>query len=339
MKASRILVFATTLAALAGCDRHERTPAAAPALKPVSVTTATATLTYAPRYIEVSGTVTPVARAELSARVPGYVAAVHAVLGQSVQKGDILVEISADEIRARLAQARAGLSRIARDLERERALLEKNASTPDLVRTLEDQKRQAEAAVREAETMLSYVRITAPFDGIVSRKTVDVGDFAGVGVPLLAIDRAEHLRVDTAIPESLAALAPGDALTIRWDGGETTGTLAEISAAADAATRTVAARIDLPADAPLRAGQFVRVLIPSGEHPILTVPATAVTRFGQIERAFVVEDGRARLRIVRTGGRHGDRIEILAGLSDGESVVAPPPAAIRDGQPVEVSGS
>jgi hypothetical protein len=64
------------------------------------------------------------------------------------------------------------------------------------------------------------------------------------------------------------------------------------------------------------------------------VPASAITRFGQMERVFVVANSLAQLRLVKTGVTHGDRIELLAGVAAGENVIVAPPATLRDGQPV-----
>jgi RND family efflux transporter MFP subunit len=114
------------------------------------------------------------------------------------------------------------------------------------------------------------------------------------------------------------------------------GQLAELSPAVDPTSRTRLARIDLPAAAAVHSGQFVRVLWPAGNRTALTVPATAVLIFGQMERVYVVNSGRAQLRLVKSGAHEGDRVQIAAGLDAGEVVVTAPSAALRDGQPVEI---
>jgi multidrug efflux pump subunit AcrA (membrane-fusion protein) len=95
------------------------------------------------------------------------------------------------------------------------------------------------------------------------------------------------------------------------------------------------AKIDLPANTAVRSGQFVRVAWPAGNEEALLIPANALTHFGQMEQVFVAEGGRAQLRLVKTAGRIGDRIRVLAGLTAGESVVIAPPSTLRDGQPLE----
>jgi RND family efflux transporter MFP subunit len=255
-----------------------------------------------------------------------------------VKAGDVLVKTFAEEASAQLAQARAQLNLVRRDLERERDLLAKGASTAETVRGLEDRHAGHEAAVREAEAKLSYNELRAPFDGVVARKLVNAGDLAAPGQPLLEVEGASGFEVEAFIPDSLAAaIKPGATLACEVAGATFSGRLREISSAADAATRSIGVKIDVPAAAPVRSGQFTRVWVPGSLSRMLFVPASAVSMSGQMERVFVVsDDNRAVLRLVKTGAVRGDRMEILSGLSGGERVVVGPPATLRDGQPLEV---
>ena len=138
------------------------------------------------------------------------------------------------------------------------------------------------------------------------------------------------------IPEQAAAgLHLGSSLDVRLEGVEpaTPGHIEEMSAAADAVSRSILVKVALPAGQG-RSGQFARLMVQAGQTEALLVPAAAVSRFGQMERVFVVQEGRAVLRLVKTGRAEADRIEILAGLQAGETVVVAPPAALRDGQSV-----
>lgn len=334
------LTLATlSLAVLAasGCGRgHDRPAGSAAAGKAVAVQVATVERRTTPRTVEVPGTVRPVDRATLAAKVMGTVDSVAISLGQRVRRGDVLLRISAAEIDARVTQAEARLEQVTRDFEREKGLLADGASTEAAVRSLESERRAAEAGVAEARTMLSYTQITAPFDGVISARPVNEGDLATPGVRLVEIEGTGRLRVETEVPESLGTIAPGTAVRVTVAGIEIPGTLAEISAAADAQSRTVFAKIDLPADAQVRSGQFARASFPAGQGEVLVVPASAISLFGQMERVFVIEEGRAALRLVRTGARHAESVEVLAGLDAGEKIVATVLPELRDGQAVEV---
>jgi RND family efflux transporter MFP subunit len=109
----------------------------------------------------------------------------------------------------------------------------------------------------------------------------------------------------------------------------------EIAPAADPGSRTFLVKLDLPSQPGLRAGQFGRVAMPVGETSALRVPASAVVQRGQMELIFVVNDNQARLRLVKTGKRLGDEVELVSGVEAGEKIVAEGAVGLMDGQPVE----
>lgn len=330
-----LLVSPLALALLvAGCGRKEH--AATAALPAVLVRSATVQNVTEIRRLELPGTVRAVERAALAPKVMGTIKDIPVALGQVVKRGEVLLTISAHEIDAKLAQAEAGLGQAKRDLERETGLLAKGASAAETVRSTEDRVRLMQATVDEARTMLTYTKITAPFDGVITRRFVNEGDLAAPGIPLLEMENPSAQRVEVEVPDGMAVVAVGASAPVRVGDLELPGRVAEISPALDPVSRTFLAKIDLPAGAAVRSGQFARVGWPAGEGTALVIPATAVTNFGQMERVFVVAEGRATLRLVKTGARHGDQVEVLAGLTVGERVVADGAAPLRDGQSVEV---
>ncbi len=340
MKFPSFISSVVALAALVGCSRHEDMAAAVASLPPVRVRTALIRSESVPALIEITGTVQPVRRATLAAKLMGSIEELPVALGQSVRTGDLLVKISAGEISARLTQAQAQLDQAQRDLTRERDLLQRNASTADMVRNLETRVTLSGAAVQEAATMLGYAVLRAPFDGTIARKFVEVGDLASPGAPLLEIEGAGAFQVEAGIPDSLAgALKIGATADITIASADITfaAPLAELSSAADANAHTVTAKFTVPAEVTVRSGQFARLQIPGAPIQALLAPATAVARTGQMECVFVADSGnRAVLRLVKTGAARGDRLEILSGLDAGERVVLTPPAGLREGQALEV---
>lgn len=288
---------------------------------------------------EIPGTVRPSARAILSPRVMGVITEFSVELGQEVERGELLVRISAGEIAARVEQARVAHLQAERDLDRESELLERGAATAESVRNLNDRVRITRSALMEAETMDSYTRMTAPFAGIVSRKMAHEGDLASPGQPLLELEGAGQLRIEADIPDQLARdLRRGDTLDVLLDRQTTVSArLAEISVSADPRTRTVPVKLDLPPDAPARSGMFARVFVPAEIVQRLEVPASAVLRYGQVERVMVLQDGVVRMRLVRTGAQRDDRIEILSGLRENEAVIVDPPPGLLSGQTVTIA--
>jgi RND family efflux transporter MFP subunit len=233
-------------------------------------------------------------------------------------------------------QAQAQLAEADRNTERTRTLVSKGVNASETLRDAEDRLRFAQAALAEAEALLAFATIRAPFRGVVTEKHVLAGDLAVAGQPLLVLESTQLLRAEGSVPErAAAALKMGDPLDVTLDdsAAPVAGRIEEISGAADAASRSILIKAALPPGS-ARSGQFARLRVPHGESDVLLAPIAALTRHGQMERVFVVTDGRAVLRLVKTGRAHGDRLEILAGLNAGEQVVVSPPAALRDGQPV-----
>ena len=284
----------------------------------------------------VSGIVRPVDRAVIAANIMGTVKVARLAVGQSVSAGEILIEMKAEELDARLAQARAALAQTDRDVARESALVAKGAAAQESVLASQDRGRIARAAVKEAEAMQAYMKITAPFDGVITNDYVNPGDLASPGQPLFELEGTSHLRAEVLVPESLPAMSLGSTITVTLNGIIVNGKLAELSPSTDPNSRTRLAKIDLSSSSSARSGQFVRALWPVGKFTTLRIPTTALSTFGQMERVFVVSDGRAQLRIVKTGTTQELYIEIVSGLESGELVIIAPPSTLRDGQPVEI---
>jgi RND family efflux transporter MFP subunit len=284
------------------------------------------------------GTVRPKLSASLSAKITGTIAQMLVVPGQSVKAGQLIAQIDAREIQSRLDQAIAVRDQALKDNERYKKLFDQNAVAAQEYDAAQSRFQVATAAVAEAQTMLGYVKISAPFDGIITAKRADVGDLAAPGKPLADLEDPSALRLEADVPEALLAkIKLGDQLAVRVASAaiSVNGTVSEIAPAADSASRTFLVKVDLPAAPGLRTGQFGRVAVPVAEVNAMRVPASAVIVRGQMEIAFVVVDGKAQMRLIRTGKHLGSEVEVVSGLHTGEPIVVEGGDQIVDGQPVE----
>jgi len=208
------------------------------------------------------------------------------------------------------------------------------------LRSVDSRIAEARAGAGEASAQLAYAAIVAPFGGRVIERHVDPGALATPGLPLLVIADEGVLRVEAAVEESHASdVKLGDEVDVTIDTlpKPVVGKVGEIVPSVDAAARSFLVKVDLPATtATLRPGAFARVAFHTGESPALVVPTTALTSFGSLDRVFVVEQGKARLRMVTYGQTQGSFTEILSGLSANETVVLAPPPSLRDGATVAV---
>lgn len=196
---------------------------------------------------------------------------------------------------------------------------------------------QAGQEVRSAQVTQSYAEVQAPFAGIVTAKSVDPGNLAVPGAPLLTIER-DGYRLEASVEESkLSSIRVGQPVAVTLDGIDRTfdARVSEIAPSVDAASRAYTVKIDLPSGASLRSGAFGRARFQLGNRPVLAIPAAAVTERGQLQSVFVDENGVARTRLITLGDKDRDQVEVLSGLSAGEQVIVPVPQSLADGAHVE----
>lgn len=201
---------------------------------------------------------------------------------------------------------------------------------------VEARVEQAQAEVSSAKTALSYTRITAPFAGVITHKSADVGDLASPGAALLELEDTQHYRLESLVDEAhVGGIHSGDAVPVVLDalGGVTVdGVVAELVPSADAASRTSVVKIDLPANPAIRSGLFGRALFAKAKKETLVVPLTSVIHQGQLTGVYVVGDDQiARLRLITTGKRYGEAVEALSGLNSGERIVTTHADQVTDG--------
>jgi RND family efflux transporter MFP subunit len=198
----------------------------------------------------------------------------------------------------------------------------------------------ARADSEAADTTETFSRIAAPFDGVVTEKMVEPGNMAAPGVPLMRVEDTRRFRLEVrvdqsrirdispgaAVPVSVDAATDGDPRTVR-------GTVTEVGRAVDADARAFLVKILLPADPGLRSGMFGRARFGSRSRAVLTIPPGALVHRGQLTSVFVVEQDVAHVRLVNVSGN-----EVLAGLSDGDTVIVGPPPSMTDGRRVKAGG-
>lgn len=199
-------------------------------------------------------------------------------------------------------------------------------------------REEAQAAVQGAQVASSYTVLNAPFDGMVTERSVDPGTMATPGAPLLTLEDATAFRLEVRLDEARAAqVAVGQKADVSLS--ETTAPSAVWSPARiveiarlDAASHGFVVKIELPDGVHVRSGQFGRARFQGPARRTLTVPASAAIRRGQLTFVFAVDaDGVARLRPISVGAVAADRVEVLAGAHEGDRVVIDPPVSLTDG--------
>jgi RND family efflux transporter MFP subunit len=204
---------------------------------------------------------------------------------------------------------------------------------------LNSKMAQVEQEIRAATVMRDYAIITAPFAGVVTAKSVEPGNLATPGAPLATIEQEGSYRLEVSVDESrIASVRVGQTAQVTLEAldRKLDARVSEVVPSVDAASRSYIVKLDLPGVAQMRSGMFGRAAFPLGSRTVTSVPASALIERGQLVSVFVSDGGTARTRLVTTGRHTKDAVEILSGLTPGETVVAPVPAGLADGAKLEV---
>ena len=330
-------------------DQIQPGSAAVPEKKAEGLPTRTVAFTTIPVASEAVGTVRAEHVATVTSRVVATIVQLRVSAGQRVSKGDVLVELDDRELRARLEQAReavraaeAALAQAQSNFKRDKPLFDQRVIsaydfdiTETALKTAQANLDRLRQAQQEAEANLSYAVIRSPFDGVVIDRLAEAGELAAPGKPLLSMYEQNRLWLEASVPEQqLARVRVGQAYTVRIDayGRTLRGRVVEIVQSADPATHTVLARVRLEDPRGLLPGMFGRLLIPESPQQVLTIPANAVRRVGQLTSVDVIQDGRVERRTVQLGRAAGAEVEVLSGLAPGEKIVAAATETAAGGQ-------
>jgi len=372
MKTVRLQILSAVLAcglvgSLAGCKHDATQTAATPEVTGLQVARATAE--QAADGAAAVGTVRARESAIMAAQTMGRVTAVLVREGDMVRAGQVLVRLDGAVSKAELDRAHAGVAVSEHELAAAQSQAALASSTLARYKILRDEKsvspqefdevdRRAQAAtaqleaaraqaegaragVSAAKTTVGYSAITAPFAGVVTGRHVDPGAMAMPGTPLVDVDRAGQLRLEVTVDESrLSAVKLGAAIAVEIPAlgpKAMQGRVAEMVPAADAASHSFLVKIDLPVDKQLRAGMYGTAAISAASRMAVVIPQAAVVAHGSLRSVWAVDqNGVASLRYVTLGAAHGDKVEVLSGLSAGEAVVLAPGDRELGGARVEV---
>lgn len=209
-------------------------------------------------------------------------------------------------------------------------------------------REQAASEAQAAESVASYARITAPFDGRITRRSVEPGTMITPGTPLFTVEGSGTFQLEAtlsseALSAAKGAIRRGTAARVELDAlaeKSLAGKVAELEAGADPGSHTVQVRIDLPREEGIQSGLFGRAWFRRGDRRALAAPAGAVVERGQLRGVFVVDSGGlAQWRVITTGQRAGEAMEVLSGLNEGEQIVVNPGAQDLDGKRVAAAAA
>ena len=291
-----------------------------------------------------SGTATLEAEAdaEVLAKVPGEVRRILVEEGDRVKAGQVLAHLDDRQLRLQAAQTRAALAKADRDFNRQVELHDKGLVSAGAFEGLKYDLDTQRAADDLARLNLSYSEIRAPFSGVVSTRHVKIGQEIAVGAKIFRVTDPTPLKASVFVPErELARLKPGQSATIAVDAlaGRTFPAIVKlVSPTVDAATATF--KVTLEVNDPkgdLKPGMFSRVgIVFERRADTLIIPRLALVETDGSSNVFVVSDGKAVQRPIKTGLSNAGKIEVTEGLDGAEQVVVVGQNGLKDGNPVRV---
>lgn len=294
------------------------------------------------------------------ARTSGYLTHWYFDIGAHVHKGQLLAIISSPEVDQQLTQAQANLAtaqanarNAAIQAKRYKDLLAQDAvsaqDTDNFVTSqisTNTQVQAAQASVQQFQQLVNFERVYAPFDGVITARTTDVGQLINAGAAtnqqLFEVAQVSTLRVYVSIPQvdSLGARrgTPAQLLLSEYPGRTFTGHIVRTASAIDPNTRTLLVEIDVNnRDGKLMPGAYGQVSLHLNNGvSSLVVPDPAMIFRAQGLQLAVVRDGKVKLVSITAGQDDGKVIQVLSGITDQDEIIQNPPDSILDGQAVHI---
>jgi len=309
------------------------------------------------------GTLQAFVESPIYARTNGYLLRWYKDIGSHVKKGDLLADIDTPEVDQELMQARAARQQVVAQMDlakinadRYQALRKTDSVSQQEADTQSSMYQQAvanlaaaDANVKRLEELEGFKRVYAPWEGVITKRTVDPGALinsgnSGAGKELFDIARTDPLRVYVSVPQAYApAINVGveSVVTLQeFPGQKFTATVARTADAIDPATRTLLAEVDVPnQDGKLLSGSFGEVHFrPRIDARKVTLPQNAMLfRREGPQVAVVGSDGKVQLRRISIGRDYGNMLEIVGGVDVNDQVIVNPFDSIEEGQKVNVA--
>jgi RND family efflux transporter MFP subunit len=309
------------------------------------------------------GNVQPFISSPIYARTDGYLTKWYFDIGAHVKAGQLLAVINSPEVDQELAQAKSTLATAQANLElaeitRERytSLFTKHAvpqqDRDNAIGAYNADKATVEAdqaSVQRYAALVSFERVYAPFDGVITARNTDIGDLINSGsntapkTDLFHIAQTHTLRVYVNVPEEYSqGVKPGrtetDIVLAEFPGRRFPGKLVRTADSINASTRTLLVEIDVSnPTSTVFTGSYaeVHLKIPS-QNPTYIIPSNTLLFRTQNLQVGVVQDGKAVLKNVTPGHDFGNEIEIVAGLNDSDHVIVNPADSLVNGEAVQV---
>ncbi len=289
--------------------------------------------------IEAIGTANANEAVSITSKTTNMVTAIRFSDGDSVQAGQVLVELDRGQVAADFAATNAAFEESRSQFNRSKDLIATQVVSKSQYDQLEATMKANEARVQAAKARLDDTYIRAPFTGRVGLRRVSLGTLISPGTVITTLDDTSSIKVDFSVPESyVSQLRDGQGVSTRtnaWPGRNFNGKVVSVDSRVDPATRSVTVRAMVPnRDAALKPGMFLTVSVTQDHRPALVIPEEALVPEQARQFVYVVTGAKVAKREVTLGRREPGFVEIASGVTAGDAVVIEGTLKLRDGSPV-----
>ena len=298
--------------------------------------------------ITLPSTVQGINEAQIYARANGYVKKWFKDIGTNVKKGDLLAELDIPEVEKQVEEASTNYELAKKAYERWKNLLEQDAVSQQEFDEKLNAFRQTDAVLKRLQKQFEFREVRAPFDGIITKRNINVGDLvnsgnSGVASSLFSISQNKQLKLYAYVPQNMSDLVtvgtPVEVSLNENPDAKIKAIVSKIASAVDTSTRTMQVEILLPEKTSLLPGLYVEVNFKlRNDHRIVIPTKTLLFAVNGINVA-VVNNGVVQLKKVVLGIDYGQNVEIKSGISPEDEIILNPPDSIQDGQKVVVQNS
>lgn len=323
------LIILSTIIFLSACSKESPAPAAAKKIPELASIQLQPQITA--QEVKYDGVIEAINQATVSAQTSGRIVETPVDVGDYVAKGDLIIRFTDTEQKARVTSAQAQFTEAQAQYTRMQEMLAKKLIAKADFDKSEAAFKSAEANLREAEQNLAYTAIYAPYAGIVVSRAVNVGETVAPGKPLMTGLSLEQLRAQVDIPQQ--HIGPvrkyKKARIYLADGNIVESSELRIPPSADAQTHSFKVLVNLPeGDHQLSPGTFVKIAFVTGEREQLLIPASSLSKRGEVSGVYVIKENALEFRQLNLGSLTSNQhYPILAGASAGETIAADPIAA------------
>lgn len=329
MKLTFIALLSSAFIVLSACGKDSPSPAAPKKIP--ELTNIQLSFQTTAQEVKYDGVIEAINQATVSAQTSGRIVEIPVDVGDLVAKGDLIIRVTDTEQKARAASAKAQFTEAQAQFTRMQEMLAKKLIAKADSDKSETTFKSAEANLREAEQNLAYTAIYAPYAGIVVSRAVNVGETVAPGKALMTGLSLEQLRAQVDIPQQ--HIGPvrkyKKALIYLADGKLLETSDLRIPPSADPQTHSFKVLVNLPeGDHQLFPGTFVKIGFVTGEQEQLLIPASAISKRGEVSGVYVITENALEFRQLNLGSLTSNRYyPVLAGVNAGEKIAADPIAA------------